>query len=93
MINLSNIDYIYDKDPKQFPEAKPLSTITWEECQKLVGTEWKPGMNAPFDPIAAKLAKELNLTAIVTNGNDFDNLENIIEGRQFKGTIIQPARL
>ncbi|MEO6509155.1 MAG: UMP kinase [Patescibacteria group bacterium] len=90
MINLSNIDSIYDSDPKANPDAKPLKKITWEECQELVGTVWSPGMNAPFDPIAAQLAKELNLTAIVTNGNDFENLEAIINGDEFKGTIIAP---
>jgi uridylate kinase len=90
LLNLSNIDWIYDKDPKKFPDAKALKNLTWEECQQLVGTEWSPGLNAPFDPIAAQLAKELGLTAIVTNGNDFENLEAIIEGKEFKGTVIAP---
>ena len=88
MINLSNIDWVYDKDPKEFPDAKALKKMSWEECQELVGTVWTPGMNAPFDPIAAKLAHQIGLTAIVTNGNDFNNLEAIIEGKDFKGTLI-----
>jgi uridylate kinase len=91
LINLSNIDWIYDKDPRTNPDAKPIKKLTWEECQKLVGTKWTPGLNAPFDPIAAQLAQKLNLTAIVTNGKDFDNLENIIEGKTFNGTVIAPA--
>ncbi len=92
LINLSNIDWIYDKDPRNNPDAKPIEKLSWQECQKLVGTEWSPGLNAPFDPIAVKLAMDLKLTAIVTNGNDFENLEAIIEGKAFKGTMISPEK-
>jgi uridylate kinase len=93
LINLSNIDWVYDKDPKQFPDAQPIKRMTWEECQKLVGTEWTPGLNMPFDPIATKLASELGLTVIIANGNDFENLEAILEGKEFKGTVIAPAEV
>ena len=89
LINLSNIDWIYDKDPKKDATAKPIKKLSWKECQRLVGTKWSPGLNTPFDPIAAQLAGQLELTAIVTNGQDFANLENIIEGRNFTGTVIR----
>jgi len=90
IINLSNIDWIYDKDPAKYKDAKPIKKITWDELEQLVGSKWTPGLNVPFDPIATKLAKKHNLTVIVTNGNDFDNFENIIEGEAFKGTVILP---
>jgi len=90
MINLSNIDWIYDKDPKKYKDAKIIKKLTWEECEDLVGDKWTPGLNTPFDPVATALAKKLNLTAAVANGHDFDNLKKIIEGDEFKGTIIMP---
>ncbi len=90
MINLSNIDGVYDKDPKKHKDAKMIKKITWEEMEKIVGTKWSPGLNAPFDSTATQLAKSLGLTAIVTSGHDFKNLENIIEGEPFKGTVIMP---
>lgn len=93
IINLSNIDYIYDKDPNKFKDAKPIKKITWEELEKLVGDKWSPGLNTPFDPIATQLAKKLQLTVIVTSGKDFANLENILEGNSFKGTVITPFRI
>ena len=92
MINLSNIDWIYDKDPKAFPDAKLIKKMSWEECQTIVGTKWSPGLKGPFDPIPSMLPRDLNLTAIVTNGNDFSNLESIIEGKEFKGTVISPSK-
>ncbi len=93
VINLSNIDWVYDKDPRQFPDAKPIEKLTWDEMEKLVGNKWIPGMNAPFDPIAAQLGKKQALTVIVTNGNDIPNLKKIFEGDSFKGTVIMPYRI
>lgn len=93
MINLSNVDWIYDKDPRKFKDAKIIKKLTWEEYEKLVGDRWIPGLNTPFDPVATMLAKKLHLTAVVANGSDFDNLRKIIEGEEFKGTIIVPYEI
>ncbi|OGH91447.1 MAG: hypothetical protein A2507_00445, partial [Candidatus Magasanikbacteria bacterium RIFOXYD12_FULL_33_17] len=30
MLNLSNIEYVYDKDPKKFPDAKIIENIDWK---------------------------------------------------------------
>lgn len=93
IINLSNIYYSYTKDPKKYPDAKPIKKTTWEEFETIVGDKWTPGLNAPFDPIATQLAKKLNLTVIITYGNDFKNLENLLEGKIFKGTVITPFKI
>lgn len=93
IVNLSNIDWVYDKDPRQHKDAKKIEKMTWEELQKIVGLEWSPGINAPFDPIAAKLAKQLDLTVIIANGNNFENMRNILDGNSFKGTVIMPYRI
>lgn len=93
ILNLSNIDWVYDKDPNKYKDAQPIKKMTWEEMEELVGGKWNPGMNIPFDPIATKLAKKLGLTVIVTNGKDFKNLDRIVEGDSFKGTVIMPYRI
>lgn len=93
IINLSNIDYVFDKDPNKYKDAKPIIKTTWDSLEKLVGSKWTPGLNAPFDPIATQLAKQLGLTVVVTNGSNFDNLKKIIEGEPFKGTTIAPVNI
>lgn len=93
IVNMSNIEWVYDKDPRYNKDAKPIKKLTWGELEKIVGTEWSPGINAPFDPIAAQLGRRLGLTVIVTNGEDFKNLENIIDGDSFKGTVITPYKI
>ncbi len=87
VINLSNIDYVYTKDPK-LAGAKKIEQISWADFRKIVGNKWDPGLHAPFDPIASKHAQQNNLRVIVANGKDFKNLEKIISGKKFKGTII-----
>jgi uridylate kinase len=88
VINLTDLYYVHDKDPKKFPDAKPFKSLTWEDFRHIVGNKWDPGLNLPFDPIASKLAEELGLKVIITKGNDLENLENILEGRKFKGSVI-----
>lgn len=88
IINLTNVDQVYDKDPKKFPDAKPLGEITWDKYREMVGSDWTPGMNAPFDPIASKLAAEIGVTVKIVNGKNLDNLGKALDGQKFFGTTI-----
>ena len=89
VVNLSNVDRVYDKDPKKFKDAKPLDKISWAEFRKMVGDKWVPGMNAPFDPIASKKAEELGVRVVVMNGKNFENLDKFLKGEKFVGTTIE----
>ena len=89
IINMSNIDYVYDKDPRKFKNAKKITLIDWNSFQKLVGTKWVPGANAPFDPTATKYAKAHKQKVIILNGNNIANLGAALSGKgKFKGTVI-----
>lgn len=83
VINASNITQVYDKNKKYIRE------IDWSSYLKLIGKKWKPGMNVPFDPVAAKAAAKLKMTVIITKGTNLKNLENILTNKKFKGTIIR----
>jgi uridylate kinase len=89
VINLSNISQVCDSDPKTNPHAKPIDRISWADFRHMVGTEWTPGMNAPFDPIASKKAEEIGIKVVVMHGDNFENIENFFEGKQFVGTVIE----
>ncbi len=88
LINLSNIDYVYTKDPRKFKDAKKIEAISWEEFRKIVGSKWNPGANVPFDPTAAALAEKNKLKVIIANGKNLKNLQNILQEKKFKGTVI-----
>lgn len=89
VINLSNIDFVYDKDPKKFNEAKPLEKISYNELLKICGEKWIPGKNIPFDPMAIRLAKSQKIKIIILNGKNFENLNSLFKDQRFKGTIIE----
>jgi len=89
VVNLSNIAQVYTEDPKKNADARPLTSVSWPEFQKIVGTEWNPGLNSPFDPVATKKAAELGLTVFVAAGSDLPNLDRILRGQEFFGTVIR----
>ncbi|MCX7028981.1 MAG: UMP kinase [Spirochaetes bacterium] len=91
LVNLSNIAKVYTADPKKDPSARPLDTVSWPEFRKIVGEEWSPGRNTPFDPAATKAAAAARLRVIFADGRDLANLASILEGRPFIGTTIGPA--
>jgi len=89
VINLSNINYVYTKDPRKFKDARLIKEISWKNFRKIVGNKWDPGKNLPFDPTAAKLAEKNGLMVVIANGKNLGNLKNILEEKKFKGTIIR----
>lgn len=88
VINLSNIKKVYTDDPKKNPDAKPIDSISWKDFRAIVGDEWNPGLNAPFDPIASRLADEDGMIVIATDGRNIENTRAILEEKPFEGTII-----
>jgi uridylate kinase len=89
IINLTNVDYVYDKNPSEFPNAKPIREINWKDFREIVGDKWSPGLSMPFDPRAAKLAEKLKLKVALINGKHLERLEDFLNNKPFIGTIIQ----
>ena len=89
VVNLSNIEKVYTDDPRKNPDAKPLDEISWSEFRKMVGDEWIPGKNCPFDPIASKKAQEMGLVVICAGGKNIENTRAILEGKAYTGTTIK----
>ena len=88
IINLTNIDHVYTKDPKTHKDATPLNSVSWKEFRKIVGSRWHPGLHLPFDPVASKFAERLKLQVIVMSGKSLSNLKNFLSGKPYKGTVI-----
>jgi len=89
VLNLSNIEKVYTADPKIDPIAKPIDNISWKEFCAMVGDEWVPGKNVPFDPIASRHAEKIGLKVICAGGKDLDNIAKILKGEEFFGTTIK----
>ena len=88
IINLSNIDYVYDSDPKINLDAKKIEKISWKDYRALIPKEWNPGLSSPFDPTASKIAEAEGIEVIIMNGNPIDNLAKYLNKEKFLGTVI-----
>lgn len=88
VVNLSNIEKVYTDDPRKNPDAKPIDEISWKDFRKMVGNEWTPGKNCPFDPIASKKADECKMTVICASGKNIENIRAILNDQEFVGTKI-----
>lgn len=89
IVNLSNIEKVYTDDPRKNPDAKPLDTISWADFRKMVGDEWTPGKNCPFDPIASKRAQANGMKVICAGGKNIPNIQAILNDQDYIGTTIK----
>jgi glutamate 5-kinase len=95
LIMLSDIDALYDKDPRKFPDAKPIHAVfgITEEIVRNAGDSGSKhatgGMKTKI--AAAKIASDAGCRLVLTDGRVKNVITRIIEGRQI-GTIFMPKR-
>ncbi len=89
VVNISNVDYLYDGDPKKNKDACPVLEMRWSEYRNMVGDVWSPGLNAPFDPIASRVAQGAGLEVILVGGKRVANIEKVFKGEKYKGSVIR----
>ena len=87
VINFSNISHVYNVDPHTHHDATKFEHLSWNEYRRLIPKEWTPGMSTPFDPVAAHIAEESNITVVIL-GASIQNLQKYLSGYSFEGTII-----
>ena len=83
----TNINYVYNKDPRKFKDAKAQKQLTWKEFRKIIGNKWIPGMVTPFDPKATQICVKNKITVEFVNGVKLANLEKAI-CQPFSGSTI-----
>lgn len=89
VIIAGNTPYVYTKDFLKYRDAKPLEKVSWSNYRKIIGSKWIPGMGSPVDPIGAKLAQQASIRAMIIKGTNLKNLEKLLNGEKFNGTIIE----
>ena len=87
-INLTNVLGLYTKNPKKHKNAKFIPKITWKEFNKMANTQkFKPGQHFVLDQSASRIIMKYKIPTHII-GKDLRNLDNILNNRKFKGTII-----
>ena len=89
VVNLSNIDHAYDKDPRTHKNARPITTADWHTFRALLPDHWDPGLSAPFDPIAARAAHKAGMEIAIINGSRLAQVAHYLNHKPFLGTLVQ----
>ena len=85
LILLSDIDGVYDKDPKKFSDAKPIDTVTDLNLQLTDESEAEPGALGTGGIVtkisACVSAAKCGIDAVVANSNNFNVIYEVLEGK------------
>jgi len=86
-INVTDVAGLYDKNPKEFKNAKFIPKISFEDFWKIASKiKFKAGQHFVLDQSGAKIIKQHKIKTVIVKG--MDNLEQVILGKKFKGTVI-----
>jgi uridylate kinase len=88
-INLTDVSGLHDKNPKKFKDAKFIPKISWSKFNKMANKEkYKPGQHFVLDQTAAKMILKNKVTSYIL-GKNLKNLDNLLNNRKYRGTIIE----
>lgn len=82
-------DAVYEKNPDRHVKMKRISCLNWNSYRALIPNEWKPGLHAPVDPVAARFAEKNGIKVIIIGGRRLKNLGRLLRRENFQGTIIE----
>lgn len=86
----TDVDGVYDKDPKKYPDAKKLTEISVENLIKEQGVKWDTaGKNMVIDGPALRIIRRAKIPTFVLNGTKLDEIRKVINNQKFNGTIIK----
>ncbi len=92
-INLSNVDGIYDSDPKENDDAFFFKELSFNDMNFLLKDfVSKPGQNMFVDLLAANILSRSKIKSFFLNGNYLENFKNCLRGNDFKGTIVHETQ-
>ena len=85
LVLLSDIDGLYDADPKTYPDAKLLHQVTelTPEILEMAGGagSWRGTGGMATKLSAARVAMEAGCDMVITNGTRMEDLHGIVEGK------------
>ncbi|TFG06758.1 MAG: UMP kinase [Promethearchaeota archaeon] len=94
VIILTNVDGIYDKDPKKYKDAKLFDKISYEELQDIIlkssgDNQAAAGEYRIFDTVSLQLLKRSKLNLLVMSGANLNNFKKFWDGKsKYIGTAI-----
>jgi len=93
LVIATNVDGVYDSDPKANPGAKFLTRLAASDLVKLtIAGPQRAGSPGVVDPLASKLIARARIPTFVVNGNKHEELAKALAGKPFHGTVVEPEK-
>ncbi|OGS45123.1 MAG: hypothetical protein A3K76_06020 [Euryarchaeota archaeon RBG_13_57_23] len=89
LVNATSVDGAYTADPKKDPNAKRIPSMNHADLVKLIGSHTGAGPHHVFDPVGAGVLGRSKIQLAIVDGKDLKNLRDALEGKKFKGTLVQ----
>jgi len=90
---ISDVDYIYDKDPSEVENAVAIKDMTWDEYFKLFGIKedsiHDPNENIPIDVECARFCKGKGISFWICGGEKITGA-SVLEDVMTEGTLVHP---
>ncbi len=89
VINATDIDGVYDKNPKTHPDAKKLPELTFEQLETIIkdNTRQAPGEYGLFDLAAVKKSLETKIPVAIIDGTDPGEITRAVNGTHSGSTV------
>ncbi|MFX0022832.1 MAG: UMP kinase [Candidatus Hermodarchaeota archaeon] len=85
LIILTDVDGIYDKDPKKFDDAKLLKSLTYKELHEIIldssgDKQAAAGEYRIFDAVSLQILKRSNIKTVIMSGKNLIEFEKYWNG-------------
>ncbi len=87
LVILTDVDGIYNKDPKKFTDAKLMKNLSYVELQDIILNSSKNNQAAAgeyriFDAVSLQILKRSNIKVLVMSGKDLKEFEKYLKGEK-----------
>ena len=87
LVVLTDVDGIYDKDPKRFNDAKLLKSLNYTELQEIIlnstgDKQAAAGEYRIFDTVSLQILKRSKINVIVMSGKNLEEFEKLWNGEK-----------
>ena len=89
IINATDIDGVYTKNPSVHGDAEKLLNLTFDRLEKIIveNTNQAPGEYGLFDLAAVKLSKKLKIPVVIIDGTDPEEIRRAVNGSHSGSTV------
>ncbi len=91
LVDLTNVDGIYDSDPRENKDAKKFKRMSYADLVELASKydSREPRAHFVFDLLASKIIARSGIELHVVDGMDLDSVKNAITGKPHNGTVVK----